>query len=142
MLWGLYFAAILIAEKYFLATLLEKLPAFVRHAYTLLLVIISWVIFYFEDLARVGEYLKGMFGMAGVPLINDAALYYLFGYAVIFALAAYFSTPHCKKYIDAAENTGSRAVAVGATAVYIGAFLLCVTYLVNSTYNPFLYFRF
>lgn len=142
MLWGLYFAAILIAEKYFLATLLEKLPAFVRHVYTLLLVIISWVIFYFEDLARVGEYLKGMFGMAGVPLINDAALYYLFGYAVIFALAAYFSTPHCKKYIDAAENTGSRAVAVGATAVYIGAFLLCVTYLVNSTYNPFLYFRF
>jgi alginate O-acetyltransferase complex protein AlgI len=138
----LYFAVILIAEKYFLMKFLERLPAFVRHVYTLLLVVVSWVIFYFEDLGVLGGYLAGMFGFKGVPLYNSKSLYYLLGYGIIFILAAYFSTPHFKHLIDKTERSTRKVVWSAATAAYVLVFGCCVAYLVNSSYNPFLYFRF
>ncbi len=141
-IWGLYFAVILICEKYFLSKLLDKLPSFVRRIYTLLLVMISWVIFYFEDMGALVNYLKGMFGFTGVPLFNNGSLYYLLGYGLIFIVAGYFSTPHFKKLIDYAESSDKKRVWIGASAAYIAVFACCVAYLVNSTYNPFLYFRF
>lgn len=141
-LWGLYFAIILIAEKYFLIRLLEKLPALFRHAYTLLLIMIGWVIFYFEDLSAVANYIKGMFGLNNVALYNNQSLYYLLSYGLIFALAAYFSTPHFKKIIDIVENTKRRYISFMASFAYIFIFYGCVAYLVDSSYNPFLYFRF
>ncbi len=141
-IWGLYFAVILICEKYFFMSFLERLPAFLRHIYTILLVMISWVIFYFEDMGMVIDFLKGMFGFNGVPALNSQSLYYLFGYGMIFILAAYFSTPHFRKIIDATEKSTRKWVWSAATAVYILIFVCCIAYLVNSTYNPFLYFRF
>jgi len=140
--WGLYFAVLLIFEKYFFAKILDKLPAFVCHVYTMFLVIISWVIFYFEDLGTLFGYLKGMFGLQGVPLINNNSLYYLLGYFVIFAVAAFCSTPVMKKVIEKTEKSSLSIVHVASTAVYLLMFVACVAYLVNATYNPFLYFRF
>lgn len=140
--WGLYFAVILIAEKYFLLKILDKFPPFFRHAYTIFLVMISWAIFYFENLNELKNYIMGMFGFGGVPLINQDSLYYLLSYGVIFVLAAYFSTPHFKKVINFTEKTTKRYVFVCGTLVYVFVFLVCVAYLVDSTYNPFLYFRF
>lgn len=122
--------------------LLDKLPSMVRYLYTLLLVMISWVIFYFEDLSTANHYLKGMFGLNNIPLYNHQALYYLLSYSIIFALAAYFSTPHFKKVLDSSENTSKRYVFVCATFAYVFVFIGSVAYLVDSTYNPFLYFRF
>ncbi|MEG0833411.1 MAG: MBOAT family O-acyltransferase [Oscillospiraceae bacterium] len=141
-LWGLYFAVILICEKYFLAKYLEKLPGALRHIYSLVLIMVSWVIFYFEKLSLVSDYLSGMFGLGGVPFVNDTALYYASGYALIFILAGYLSTPHIRKYVDGAEITQNRVAVSCATAAYVAVFLLSIAYLVNSTYNPFLYFRF
>ena len=141
-LWGLYFAVILIAEKYFLLNIFDKLPAFVRHVYTILLVMISWVIFYFEDLNTLKYYLLGMFGLNGTPFYNTQALYYLLSYSIIFALAAYLSTPHFKKVINITEKTSSQFVYICASCAYVLVFLGCIAYLVDSTYNPFLYFRF
>ena len=103
---------------------------------------ISWVIFYFEDMGALVNYLKGMFGFTGVPLFNNGSLYYLLGYGLIFIVAGYFSTPHFKKLIDYAESSDKKRVWIGASAAYIAVFACCVAYLVNSTYNPFLYFRF
>lgn len=140
--WGLYFAALLLLEKFLLAPLLEKLPAFLRHFYTMLLVMVSWVIFYFEDLPDVGAYLAGMFGFTGVPLWNTQALYYLAGYAVIFALATYFCTPHFRGILRRIAGSKRPAPAFIVSVGCLAAFLVCVAYLVNSTYNPFLYFRF
>jgi alginate O-acetyltransferase complex protein AlgI len=140
--WGLYFALILIAEKYLYGNLLEKLPAVIQHVYSLLLVIVGWVIFYFEDLGSMGAYLRGMFGLDGSPLWNSQSLYYLLGYGLIFLAAAYFSTPHFKKIIERTETSEKKPVWIGTTAVYMAVFASCVAYLVNSTYNPFLYFRF
>jgi alginate O-acetyltransferase complex protein AlgI len=103
---------------------------------------ISWAIFYFEDLNQLKNYLIGMFGGQGIPLINYEALYYLLSYGVIFVLAAYFSTPHLKKVIQYTEKTTKKFVFVCATFAYVFVFIGCVAYLVDSTYNPFLYFRF
>lgn len=141
-IWGLYFAVILIAEKYFLLKLLDKLPGLLRHIYTLLLVIIGWVIFYFENLSTVTHYLEGMFGLNNMPLYNNQALYYLLNYGIIFALAAYFSTPHFKKVLDSTENAIKGHVFAFATFAYVFVFFGSVAYIVDSTYNPFLYFRF
>lgn len=140
--WGLYFALLLIMEKYLFGKYLEKLPSFFRHLYTMLLVIISWVIFYFEDLSVLGGYLKGMFGFGGVPFANANALYYLFGYLIIFLCAAFFATPVFKRVIDFTEKSENTGAVVLSTMVYILLFVCCIAYLVNSTYNPFLYFRF
>jgi alginate O-acetyltransferase complex protein AlgI len=141
-LWGLYFAVILITEKYFLLKLLDKVPAIFSHAYTILLVMISWVIFYFEDLYVLKNYILGMFGLQEMPLYNNQGLYYLLSYGIIFALAAYFSTPHFKKIINLTEKTTKKSIYVCATCAYVLVFIGCIAYLVDSTYNPFLYFRF
>lgn len=141
-LWGLYFAVILIFEKFLFGKILKKLPGVVQHSYTLLIVIISWVIFYFEELNQVGSYLSGMFGLQSIPLINDQALYLLLNYGPIFIIAAYFSTPHFKKVIHAVERNTKMSVALVYTFFYVAVFFGSVAYLVDSTYNPFLYFRF
>ncbi|MEG0752037.1 MAG: MBOAT family O-acyltransferase [Oscillospiraceae bacterium] len=142
MLWGLYFAALLLIEKTFLSEWLKKFPPAVRHIYAMLLVTIGWVIFYFEDLGAGTAYIGGMFGFSGAPLFNSTAFYYLMNYGVVLLAAVYFSTPHFKRVIDRAENASTAAGIVGATTAYIGVFVICVAYLVNSSYNPFLYFRF
>ncbi|MFZ2537655.1 MAG: MBOAT family O-acyltransferase [Oscillospiraceae bacterium] len=140
--WGLYFAALLILEKFVLSRFWDKVPRFLQHTYTMLLIMISWVIFYFEDLGAMGNYLAGMFGFLDVPLWNGQAFYYLLGYGIIFAIAIYFSTPLFKKSLDRAQNSTKKPLLACVSLGYVLMFLACVAYLVNSTYNPFLYFRF
>ena len=142
LIWGLYFAVILILEKFVLGQYLKKLPSFLQHIYALLLIMISWVIFYFDDFHNVLNYLGGMFGLNGMPFCNSQALYYLLSYGLIFIIAGYLSTPHFKKAITYAENSKKTSVAAFATISYCAIFIACIVYLVNSTYNPFLYFRF
>jgi len=142
MIWGIYFSLILLLEKYYLLGKLEKLHSFARHIYTMLVVMVSWVIFYFEDLSRVPEYLKGMFGFGKVPLCNQQSLYYLLSYGMIFILAAYFSTPHGIKKLEDKEQSTKASFNLFSTATYGFLFFASVAYLVDSTYNPFLYFRF
>lgn len=140
--WGLYFAGLLILEKFVLSKVWDKVPRFFQHLYTILLVMISWVIFYFEDLGKMGSYLAGMFGFSSLPLWNNQAIYYLLGYGIIFAIAIYFSTPNFKKLLDKAEKSTKKLLLCGVSISYVLMFLACVAYLVNGTYNPFLYFRF
>ena len=140
--WGLYFAVLLVIEKVWLLRFWDKVPAFLRHLYTLFLVLVSWVIFYFEDTAQMFGYLRGMFGLTDAPLVNGQAFFYLAQYGLLFLLAGYFSTPHFRKILDKVETSQSRVVWNCGAAGYLLVFLACVAYLVNSTYNPFLYFRF
>ena len=141
-MWGLYFGVILIIEKLFLLKLLVKIPKFIQHLYALFFIVIGWVIFYFEDMGRIGEYLKGMFGFGGVPLINNTALYNLISYALIFAIAIICSTSFINKLVKKIDDSDKLYVKILGTVFYIVIFLVSVSYLVNSTYNPFLYFRF
>ncbi|MDR2655758.1 MAG: MBOAT family protein [Oscillospiraceae bacterium] len=142
-LWGLYFAVFLVLEKFVLLKFWEKVPGFLRHVYTMLIVIVSWVIFYFEDISKIGAYIKGMFGFGGLPFWNGQALYYLISYAFIFVAAIYFSGPHFRtKVLSRVEASKNRLVWAANSLAYLAVFAACVAYLVNSTYNPFLYTRF
>lgn len=143
-LWGLYFAVFLIIEKFILFRFWEKVPRFFQHFYTMFLVVISWVIFASDDLIgmTMGQYLAGMFGAGGLPLWNNQAVFYLLQYGIMFILAAYFCTGSFKRVLQRAEQTTSKWVWGFTTAGYVVGFLVCVAFIVNSSYNPFLYFRF
>jgi len=140
-IWGLYFAALLILEKFLILNFMKKVPVFFQHAYLIILVLISWVIFSLEDTKKMLEYLKGMFGLLPVDAINSTAMYYLMGYFVIFAIACIACTPLVKKVYDKI-NVAFKYTGVVEIIVYVLILLTSTAYLVNSTYNPFLYFRF
>ena len=139
LLWGLYFFLLLMLEKFVLLKPLERAPALVGHVYTLLLVMVSWAIFALEDLGHLGSYLKVMFGMGGVPLADGAFGYYLTSYLPVLCAAAVSSTPLGRA---AYRNLGQKAQYVACTLLVVSGLLVCTAYLVASTYNPFLYFRF
>lgn len=96
LIWGLYFAVLLILEKAFLGKLLQKLPAALQHLYTLFLVLVSWAIFAVEDFGHMGAYLKAMFGLGG-GLTNDNVSYYFFSFLPMLIIAAVASTPLAAK---------------------------------------------
>ena len=112
MLWGLYFGVILIIEKLFLLKVLDKLPKIVGHIYTLFLVLISWVIFAFEDLGQIGTYLSTMFGLNGANLANAEAIYYLKNYIIIIIIGIIGSIPLkniIKKWAKNNENKTNKS---------------------------------
>ena len=139
LLWGLYFFVLLMLEKFFLLKALNKAPAVICHVYTLFLVVVSWAIFALEDFSQLGAYLKVMFGMGGVPLTNSDFGYYLTSYLPILCLAAVASTPLGATLYRRAPKKAAQAV--GALLILAGL-TVCTAYLVDGTYNPFLYFRF
>lgn len=139
LLWGAYFGALLIAEKLFLLRWLSLTPTPLRHAYTMLLVIISWVIFSVQDLTGVLGYLSAMFSLGGGPLTDDTGLYLLGSNLLFFTLLLIGVTPLPKRlYLKMTERSAPILQSVGMAALL----LLITAYLVSSTYNPFLYFRF
>ena len=138
LLWGLYFGLLLILEKGGLLKLLEKLPAAVQHLYTLFLVLISWTIFAIEDFGRLGGYLKAMFGL-GAGGWAPSTGYYLASYAPILLIACLASTPLAKTLWD---KSGRTAKLILLPILLLLGLALCTAYLVDATYNPFLYFRF
>jgi len=139
LIWGLYFFLLLMLEKFFLADLLKKLPAAVSHIYTLFLVLVSWAIFALEDFAHLTAYLKVMFGMGGVPVTDGAFGYYLTSYLPILCIAALASTP---LGVSVYRKLPRRAAQAAGAGLILAGLLLCTAYLVDGTYNPFLYFRF
>ena len=139
LLWGLYFFVLLMLEKFFLLERLKKAPAVLAHTYTLFLVLVSWAIFAIEDFGHLTSYLKVMFGLGGVPLTNGAFGYYLTGYLPILLVAAAASTP---LGVTAYRKLKPRTQQVVCTLLVVAGLVVCTAYLVASTYNPFLYFRF
>jgi len=123
---------------------LEKLPKFCRHIYVMFLVVISFVIFNANSMGEALVNLKGMFGFADVPLISSDALYYLRSYAVVFILAIIGSTPLIRNLGNKlSANARSEKVLNVAEPVLLAALLIVVTaFLIDGSFNPFLYFRF
>ena len=138
LLWGLYFGVLLILEKGGLLKVLEKLPAAVRHVYTLFLVLISWTIFAIEDFGRLGGYLKAMFGL-GAGIAGPTAGYYARSFGPVILIACLAATPLAKKSWNKLSKQGK---AILLPLLLLGGLVLSTAYLVDATYNPFLYFRF
>jgi len=141
--WGLYFAVLLIAEKY-LKGLLDRLPSVIRHLYVAFFILISFALFNANSLAETAQTLGGMFGFTEKTLINDEAIYYAGSYIGIFALAIIGATPIPAILADrlCRKDFGRRMVNL-IKPLLIAILLLIVTgYLIDGSFNPFLYFRF
>ena len=136
---GLYFFVLLLVEKLWLGARLERLPRPVQHIYALFFILVSWAIFALEDFGQLGGYLKVMFGLGGVPLADSVFGYYLTSYLPILCVAAVTSTNLGRVLYGKLSLKASQALC--AVLVILGL-VICTGYLVDGTYNPFLYFRF
>lgn len=141
-LWGLYFALFLVLEKLFISGLLTRLPRVFSHIYVLFFIVISFVLFNSPTLSAFGQSMAGMFG--GAALISGETLYYLGSYGIILAAAVVGATPLPKLAVQAiAKKKGGQRILDVLSPVFLGAVLLSVTaFLINGSFNPFLYFRF
>lgn len=141
-LWGLYFCLFLILEKKFLLKWLKNKPAFIAHIYTLIIIVVGWVLFEFEDLSLCFNYIKTMFGFNHVVVINTKFMYYFSSNFILFILLILCSTPLPKKIISKIKIKFKLQSAVLIPLFYLILILISTAYLVNESYNPFLYFRF
>ena len=137
--WGALYGLLLIIEKFLLKGILEKIPSFIRHAGTMLVVMIGWVFFSHESFTDAFTYIKAMFGLLGNPLTDSVSAYLLSGAwlsAVIMSLSAFGFFEKLPRPKNFRINTAVMTVA------YMLIFILSIAYLISETYNPFLYFRF
>jgi alginate O-acetyltransferase complex protein AlgI len=137
--WGFYYGVLLIVEKYLFRRVTERLPV-IGTACTMLLVMIGWVFFFSPSLAAAAEYLRVMFGFTGIPLTDDAGMYYLLTNLILFWISWLCSVRLPFAVCDGLWNKDRRKPAL--LLFYLALFLLCAAYLIHDTYNPFLYFRF
>ena len=143
MMWGVYFGVILLLEKNFLLKLLKKSPKIVQHIYALLLIVIGWGIFAYEDTTALLQNLKNMFGFGGLPFWNHMTSFRLSQNALLFILAVVCSTPLIKKaggFLAKRKPVLYETVIVPAECILL--FTVSVAYLAGNSFNPFLYFRF
>lgn len=141
-LWGIYYALLLAAEKLLWKPVLNRLPSFLKHLYTMFFVMVGWSIFSWQDMADRTGYMKTMFAQAGAGLADRQTLYLLVSYFALMFIACVGSLSWGKHLAERClpQRTVRRAV---AEVAFVGAlFTLCLAMLVNSSYNPFLYFRF
>ena len=137
--WGLYFGVIIILEKIFLLRILEKLPSLFRYIYAILLVIVSWTIFECTSLSSGLTYAGSLFAAWDNELFASMDFFNLRANILLLLIAAVGSTPLPKKLLNSLnDRVQNIVVPIGATALL----LLSTAYLINSSYNPFLYFRF
>lgn len=141
-LWGLYFCFFLIMEKTWLLKFLDKIPRVFSHIYALVVVYFGWLLFAWEDIHGHRVYMKAMLGMAGAGVVNKESLYLLVSNALLMVIMAIGCTS-LPKYLAKKVTKKDGIGASLCMSVYVAVILLLsIAYLVNGTYNPFLYFRF
>ena len=134
-MWGLLFGTLMVIERGFLLKWLEKCPRFISHIYLLFVILVSWVLFAQNSLGEAISYLKVMFGLTNSPIINTNTLYLLTNFYVLLILGVLFSTPLMK-------NIKAKLPEWVLYLFYVAVLVLSTAYLVDATFNPFLYFRF
>lgn len=144
LIWGLLFGIILIIEKIFLNKFMEKLPSFIKRIYVLFIVMILFIIFNAENMSVALTNIKGLFGMNGEIFVNDYTLHYLKSYLPLLIIAFFGATPFIKILIDKLrKNKYANNIINILEPILIVMILVVVTsYLIDNSYNPFLYFRF
>lgn len=141
--WGVYFAVLLLIEKFFLLKYLKKTKV-ISHIYVLLMVLFSFVIFNAADMGEAVQYLGGLFGAGEYPVISESFIWYLRNYAPVLLIGCVGATPLLRNTcLKLRENkTANRILNVLEPVVLVILLLLVTAYLVDGSYNPFLYFRF
>ena len=143
-IWGLLFGVILIIEKVFLGKYLEKCPNFVKRIYVLFIVMISFIIFNAENMRNAWENIIGLLGLNGESFVNPYTIYYLKSYLVILVVAIIGATPLIKDITLKLKKNAkvNRIINVLEPLCIVLVLLVVTAYLVDNSYNPFLYFRF
>ena len=138
LMWGLLYGILLVAEKLIFGSFFERHPA-VGHLYTLFFVVTGFVIFGADDAHSAFSGLSALFGIGGLPFINGETLFYLTGNAVLLAVGIIGSTQLPKKLFGLLPEKAKNLLVPILTAAGL---LLSTAYLVDGSFNPFLYFRF
>lgn len=141
-LWGLYFCVFLIMEKTWLLKLLERLPVWLSHVYALVVIYFGWLLFAWEDITGHRVYLKAMAGFGAGGLISRETMYLMVSNGLLFLLLVIGSTSFPKRIAVAFMKKDGMAASLMQGIYVVTVLLLSIAYLVNGTYNPFLYFRF
>lgn len=143
--WGLFFGVLLIIEKlWFLKVLEKEKTGLLRHIYVALVVLFSFVLFDASDISQAFYYISSMFGAGDIPLVSAESLYYLKSYAVVLAAAVIGATPLISQGIRTLRERGSfEKLLNAAEPVFLVLLMFVITgYIVDGSFNPFLYFRF
>lgn len=142
-LWGIYFAVILIIEKVFLLKILEKVPNFFKHIYSIILILIGWVIFRVEDIHNLLYCLKHLVIYKptdfSVFISNNGDVLSVIPFIFIGIL---FSTPIIKKIYEKICNTNNELLFYAEDIIIIALFIISMAFIVSLSYNPFIYFKF
>lgn len=142
-MWGLMFALLLVIEKQWLLKPLEKAGP-VKHIYVMLTVMLSFVLFDAVNISDAAATVAALFGGGNYPAVSPEALYYLRSYGLILIIAAIGCTPLAAKAVKAIgqKETGKKVLSVAEPVFLALLLMVCTAYLVDGSFNPFLYFRF
>ena len=131
-LWGLYYGILLILEKFIFKNIINKLPNFIKHVYTIFFILIGWVIFSITDINNLTLYFTKLFDFTNI--LDNNFLYYISNYGIILLIGIILSLK-----INIKENKITNII---KPFIFIILFIITISFIVSDTYNPFLYFRF
>lgn len=140
-LWGVLYGVLIIMEKLFLGKLLKQIPQFFSWFYTMLLVILGWVLFDTADIPTAFGYMGAMFGANGM-LWDFQSMYYLINYGIILAFGIFACTDLSKKLFERLGQKFPAVINYTTPIAKLAVLVLSTAYLTDATYNPFLYFNF
>lgn len=140
--WGLYYGVILIIEKYLLSPVLDRLPDVVRHIYSIVLVVIGWVLFFSSSFGQAADYIRVMFGAGAHGFADRESMYLLTSNLILWLILIFGSTPLVHFRYEHMLRSKKWNTTIINSVVYAALFIVCIAYLLTETYNPFLYFRF
>ena len=143
-LWGLFIGVFLVIEKLWLSKYISKLPKFLRNIYVLFIIMISFIMFNAGSINEAFFNIKGLFGLNKEVFINNYTIYYLKSYLIVLIIAIFGATPLFKNIIEKLKKSKclNKIINVLEPIFLIILLLLVTAYLIDSSYNPFLYFRF
>lgn len=140
--WGLYFGVILALEKAFILKWLENKPKIIAHTYAFLLIVFGWILFEFENMSLGLEFIKTLFGFTSRTFMDTTTLYYISNNSILFVLLILCATPLPWKLMQKLKGKVKFIGAIIIPLIYLLLIFICTSYLVNESYNPFLYFKF
>lgn len=141
-LWGLYFGLFVFLEKIYLGKILKNIPGLFANFYTMIIVIVGWIFFEGTSITYSLQYISVMFGFSGNSLIDNTFIYSLYTNLILLVISIICATPILNKIMQKLKQTYNSKGAILLAISHIFILFLATAYLVNESYNPFLYFRF
>ena len=141
-IWGVMFGILLILEKTILKNIIEKMPNFLKHIYVLLIVMISFVIFNGESGNEIIERIIGLFGINVTGILSNTSIYYLQSYLVILIIGIIGCTNLIKEVSERVNKKFNKISNILEIFILFSLLILCSAYIIDGSFNPFLYFRF